>query len=483
MLLELAPGAALPGRRMLVEFRLPARTLDNADEWLVRIPARRVRTDTGYNGGSSRLALEFEGELRRALRRPRRRWCAASGLLLAGAALVLITLLKLEAVDTFWYRVAFGVYGFVVTGYILSRFLIAAFYRPPRFVGHRPSVSVVVAAKNEERAIADTLEAIFASDYPRDRLEVIAVDDGSTDGTHREMTRVAERHPELAVVRFAANRGKRHAMAAGARRASGEILVYVDSDSMLERDTLERLVQGFADPDVGAVCAHGYVANAWTNTLTRMQGLQYYIAFRVLKAAESVFSSVTCCSGCCAAYRRTAVLDVLDDWLCQRFLGQAATFGDDRSLTNRMLRRYRVIYDETARVSTIAPDTFRQYFRQQLRWKKSWLRENLIAATFMWKRPPVMALSFYVGFVFPLLAPLVVGRAVLYLPLLHGRTNHYYFLGIFLVSLVYGAYYLARQRTRLWLYSPLLCFFFALVLSWQLPWAIATSWNNKWGTR
>lgn len=482
LLLELRPGAR-PSPQMLVEFWLPAGTLGNADDAFVRAPARMVRDLASRNGHAPRIAVEFEQRITPAQRRSSLQWTPLAGLFLAAAALFLIAILKIQAIDYFWYRVAFGVYGLVVTSYILSRFLIASFYRPPRAVGYRPSVSVVVAAKNEELAIGDTLEAIFASDYPRDLLHVIAIDDGSTDDTHARMLGVRRRHPELEIIRFATNRGKRHGMAAGARRATGEVLVYVDSDSFLERDAIERLVQGFADPSVAAVCAHGQVANAWTNTLTRMQALQYYIAFRVLKGAESVFSSVTCCSGCCAAYRRSVVLEVLDDWLHQRFLGREATFGDDRSLTNRMLRKYRVIYDETARVSTIVPDTLRQFFRQQLRWKKSWLRENAIAATFMWRKAPIMAASFYVGFIFPLFAPIVVGRAVLYLPVLYGRTNYFYFLGIFLISLIYAAYYLTRQRNRLWIYGPLVCFFFALVVSWQLPWAIATSWDNKWGTR
>ena len=142
------------------------------------------------------------------------------------------------------------------------------------------------------------------------------------------------------------------------------------------------------------------MANAWRNTLTKMQTVRYYVAFSVLKAAESVFSSVTCCSGCCAAYRRSALTPVLDAWLNQKFLGRPATFGDDRSLTNMILRTHKVIYDSKARVSTLVPETYSQFFRQQLRWKKSWVRESLIATTFIWKKPPLMAISFFAGIVF-----------------------------------------------------------------------------------
>ena len=129
------------------------------------------------------------------------------------------------------------------------------------------------------------------------------------------------------------------------------------------------------------------------------------------------------------------------------------------------------------------PDSPRQFFRQQVRWKKSWLRENLVASSFIWKKPPLMALSFYIGFLFPMFAPLVVARALVYLPLFHGQTNYYYLLGILLISILYSAYYLIHQKNRLWIYGILLCFFYSIVLTWQLPWAFLTSWDNKWGTR
>lgn len=483
MLLQFPTGRPA-SNSLTAKFSLPPGVLPDPYVRRYRLRGRVVRCRPPRAGvGSCRVGMEFESNLGQKLRRGTWRVLSTLGVFLIIGAVSSIVVLKIQALDYFWYNLSFGVYGLVVTTYILSRFLIASFYRPPRDAGHRPSVSVIVAAKNEEGAIGRTLEQIFASDYPAELLQVIAVDDGSTDRTYEEMARVERRHPGLRLIRFQSNRGKRHAMAAGARTATGDILVYVDSDSFLERNALQRLVQGFADPGVAAVCAHGFAANAWKNALTRMQAVQYFIAFRVLKAAESVFSSVTCCSGCCAAYRKSAVLPILDRWLNQTFLGRPATFGDDRSLTNFMLRKHKVIYDETAHVSTIVPEDFRQFFRQQLRWKKSWLRENLIASTFMWKKPPIMAIGFYVGFLFPIFAPLVVGRALVYLPLAHGRLNHFYLLGLFLISLLYSSYYLVHQKNRMWMHGVVLCFFYSIVLTWQLPWAILTSWNNKWGTR
>jgi hyaluronan synthase len=383
----------------------------------------------------------------------------------------------------FWYHPIINLYGILISTYILSRVMLACFYRPPKEAGYRPPVTVAVSCKNEEESIRRTIDCIFASEYPPELLQVIVVDDGSTDGTWAEMERARAEHPALELIRFEANRGKRHGMAAAARRATGEVVVYVDSDSFVRPDAVHRIVQGFADPDVGAVCGHAQVENAAVNILTRMQEVRYYVAFRIVKAAESLFSTVTCCSGCLAAYRRSIMMEVLDTWLAQSFLGRAATFGDDRSLTNFMLRRWRVIYDSSAVCSTVVPASMRQFFRQQLRWKKSWIRESLLASLFMWKRHPLAAFYFYLGVMFPLVSPAVVFVALV-LPLLgHGQFSYLYVYGTGLMALLYGLVYLVRHKTRLWFYGLVFSFFYMAVLVWQTYYAVATVRRNHWGTR
>ena len=383
----------------------------------------------------------------------------------------------------FWYHPIINLYGILISSYILSRVALACVYRPPKDAGYRPPITVALSCKNEEASIRKTLECIYGCDYPADQLQVIAVDDGSTDGTWAEMERAKEAHPSLELIRFETNRGKRFGMAAAALRATGDVIVYVDSDSFVRPDALYRIVQGFADPEVGAVCGHAKVANATENFLTKMQEVRYYVAFRIVKSAESLFSTVTCCSGCLAAYRRETLLGFLDVWLDQSFLGRPATFGDDRSLTNFMLRRFRVIYDSSAVCSTIVPATMRQFLRQQLRWKKSWIRESLLASVFMWKRHPVAAFYFYLGVVFPLVSPAVVFVALV-LPILgFGKFSFLYIYGTALMALLYGLVYLVRHKTSLWFYGLVFSVFYMLVLVWQTYYALVTVRRNHWGTR
>jgi hyaluronan synthase len=170
-------------------------------------------------------------------------------------------------------------------------------------------------------------------------------------------------------------------------------------------------------------------------------------------------------------------------WLEQSFLGRPATFGDDRSLTNFMLRRWRVIYASDAICSTIVPATMRQFFTQQLRWKKSWIRESLLASLFMWKRHPLAAFYFYLGVVFPLVSPIVVFIALV-LPLLgFGDFSYLYIYGTSLMALLYGLVYLVRHKTSLWFYGLVFSIFYMLVLVWQTYYALATVRRNHWGTR
>ena len=407
-------------------------------------------------------------------------WCALGMMALITAN---VMYLKHRNLDYFWYAPWSNLYALLVSLYILSRIVLACFYRPPRLVGYLPTVSVIIACKNEEHSIYRTIVRIFASHYPREKVQVIAINDGSTDTTLAEMRRAQLEHPGLKIIDFTVNQGKRHGMAAGARAATGDILVYVDSDSFIRRDALRQIVAGFIDPEVGAVCGHAYAENARQNLLTKMQEVRYYVAFRIVKAAESIFSAVSCCSGCLAAYRRTYLMDVLDVWLNQRFLGTTATFGDDRSMTNFMLRRWRVIYNSEAVCTTIVPDNWRVFLRQQLRWKKSWIRESLIGLGFMWKRHPIAAFFFYCGVMFPLVSPLVVIRSVI-MPLLgSGSLSLLYAYGTLIMAILYGLVYAARFRNRVWIYGIFFSFFYMVVLVWQTYYALVTVRRNHWGTR
>lgn len=435
--------------------------------------------------GNKFLGVQFKQPISMRLARTTwqyMRWLAALGLFVT---IILILLIKLENIYYFWFDVPVFLYSLVVGSYLISRFLFAAFYRPPRPRSDQlPAVSIIFPVYNEEQYIERTLVQALEVAYPRDRLQVIAVNDGSKDSTFQTMLRVQQKYPELVLVNLERRMGKRGALAAGAQLATGEILILSDSDSFFQPDAIRHAVDGFSDPEVGAVTGHCDVENAWSNLLTKMQAVRYYISFRVMKAAESIFDAVTCLSGPFAAYRREVFFEHCHAWLNQKWLGAPATFGDDRSLTNYVLRSgQKVIYDARARCTTIVPETYGNFLRQQMRWKRSWFRESLRACAFMWRMPPLASLSFYLGFILPLIGPLVVFRAIIYVPLVQHASPLMYVLGILLMSCMMSSVYLFTRRSRLWFYGIPFCFFYMLVLVWQLPWAILTFRQGKWGTR
>ena len=380
----------------------------------------------------------------------------------------------------------FTVYGIIVVGYIVSRFAVSLFYRPAKWNGCQPSVAIVMPAFNEEEAIGNSIRSLVGVDYPPDKLEVVVVNDGSSDSTGDIIDGLAQEDPRISVLHFPENRGKRAAMAAGIRATSADLIAFVDSDSVLEPEALGWVVQDFHDPHIGAVAGRADVLNRDESWLTRMQAVRYVVAFQVMKAAESVFGCVTCCSGCFAVYRRSVIVPHLEPWENQTFLGAPATFGDDRSLTNYVLRTHRVVYQSRAVSATIVPATMTKFIRQQMRWKRSWTRESLIVSRFMWRKHPFAALATYTGIILPLIAPITVIRAMLWRPIVeHNGAPFLYVLGIYAMALVYGLYYEARhgRNDGLWLFGVLFVFFYLCFLVWQTYIAMVTSRRSTWGTR
>ncbi|MBU2547874.1 MAG: glycosyltransferase family 2 protein, partial [Proteobacteria bacterium] len=121
-----------------------------------------------------------------------------------------------------------------------------------------PSVTVIVPAYNEGRQVLDTLRSVAASDYPPEKLQIISVDDGSRDDTWSWMRRAeAELGSRIELLRLPVNQGKRRALYEGFKRSRGDVLVTIDSDSLIENRTLRHMVAPFCqDPQVGGVAGN-----------------------------------------------------------------------------------------------------------------------------------------------------------------------------------------------------------------------------------
>lgn len=473
---------AAVGSEVRVAFKIP-RSLN----WPFRgmeckLPARvRIVRDSGRPETPYDLVLQWKSPLDQLVKRSTAAHEREVGVIL-GALIIALLYFNFTTLAYFWYSPFIYVYTVLIALYFLSRFLFASMHTNPVLHDYTPSISIIISVRNEEDAIAKTIDTCFAADYPNDLREVIVVNDGSTDNTAKVLDELTKKYPKL-TVRSIPPSGKRDGMATGVRLAKGELIVFVDSDTFLYPDSLRHIVCGFEDRTLGAASGHTEVANAALNVLTGLQEVRYFLSYRLMKASESVFGAVSCCPGCLSAYRKEYVLQVLDAWLHQRFLGAKATFGDDRSLTNYILRDHRVIYNERALSSTLAPETWGRYMRQQVRWKKSWLRETLLAGRFMYKKHPVAALSFYLGAMCSLLSPLMVFRAAVLSFYSPDTILLYYVLGLVLVGLAQCLFFYLVRPSRSWLLGMLLVAVQVVLMGPQTYYAMFTMRKNHWGTR
>jgi hyaluronan synthase len=174
------------------------------------------------------------------------------------------------------------------------------------------------------------------------------------------------------------NRGKRFAQAWGFDQAQTDIVVTVDSDTVLQSDAIAEIVKPFADRRVNGVCGYARGLNRRRNLLTRLIDLRYTNSFLYERGAYSVLGSVLCSTGVLSAWRREVVLDNREDYLNQRFLGTEVHYGDDRRLTAYALRTGRVVLQDTAVALTHVPERMSHFLKQQVRWNKSFFRESLL---------------------------------------------------------------------------------------------------------
>lgn len=399
-------------------------------------------------------------------------------LLLTAAVYIQITNL-----EHYWYAPTVNIYSLAVGIFIVSRFIFAAFYTPPPRVGFQPATTVAIPCMNEEKAIARSIARVYAEGYPADLLEVIAVNDGSTDRTLEEMMRAQARFPRLVVVDFEFNRGLSYGMSCAALLARGDIIVFVDSDTFLMPGAVSKLVQGFIDPMVGGIAGHTDVENARVNVLTKMQDVRYFFSYKIMKASESIFGMVSCLPGCFSAYRRVCVLHVMEEWMNEKVFGVEGRYGDDRSLTNLVLRDYRILYDDDALATTIVPENWRQYTRQQARWMRSSLRGMAAATKFIWRKHPVPAMSWYAMMFLPVIEPFIILQALVFAPLATGGVTLSYAVGVLAMTLIWSLYHLQKTGRTHWWAGFVFTLTYVAFFSWQIYYALITLSHGKWGTR
>ena len=237
---------------------------------------------------------------------------------------------------------------------IVQKFKTRNLHFDPAF---RPPVSVIVAAFNEEKVIARTVQAVLDNGYPA--LELVVVDDGSKDATLAVLHRNFGNDARVRIL-TQPNAGKSAALNNAIAHSQNDILIALDADTIVRRETIEKLVRHFADGNTGAVSGNARVGNR-RKWITRFQSIEYIYGFNLDRRALDVLNAITVVPGAVGAWRRRLILE----------LGgfRNDTLAEDTDLTLAIRREgYRIRYEDQAVAYTEAPEDTRGLARQRFRW-------------------------------------------------------------------------------------------------------------------
>lgn len=353
-----------------------------------------------------------------------------------------------------------------------------------------PFVTVIMPALNEEELIRASIDSIFSSYYPLDKLEVICINDGSTDSTLYNMLRAKQKYGDkLKIVNFVKNLGKRKALYSGLKIAKGEIIVTVDTDSRIGRSAIRNLVIPLIkEKDTGAVAGRVEVLNEKENFLTRMLAVRYSISFNFGRAYQSVYGAVFCCPGALTAYKKEILKKFIHEWVNQKFLNTECTYGEDRALTTQILKAgYRTKFQSNALVYTKVPSKLVQMNKMYLRWTRSYIRESILFAKYMFTKYRTKNRIFpifdflFLNFLHPfhIFSLVLMVFSFFFQPLFILRHLAFLVISSFFLSL----YYLRANKSPLFLYGIPYAIIAAFCLWWIVPYAALTMKNQSWLTR
>lgn len=303
--------------------------------------------------------------------------------------------------------VPLGLAGLLVWGLWLYRVVLSRLSKPV-VNGYRTTVSVVIPSFREDAAI---LVKCLESWLAQDPMEVIIVVDVADTECHARLSEV--RDPRLRVLIYE-HAGKRSALGVGIREARGELVVFADSDTWWEPGLLEAVQMPFEDPAVGGVGTQQNVYQRTTSVWRRIADWLVNLRYYDYVPAMGSKGGVACLSGRTAAYRRAAILPVVENLENEFFLGRRCIAGDDGRLTWLVLASgYKTVHQSSARAISMFPDSFRAFVKQRVRWSRNSYRCYLTALWkgWLWKTPLVTKITVLQI----LLTPVTMGVTMAYL--------------------------------------------------------------------
>lgn len=280
-----------------------------------------------------------------------------------------------EGLPVLWYSFPILLVTFMFAGGLLIR-LTTRTAQPLRDYNYTPKVSILLPVYNEGAHVLETIGSIVSSNWPADKLEVIAIDDCSGDDSYEYVLKAQQQWPQIRASRNESNSGKHVTLTRALKQATGEIVICIDSDCIFDKNAIRELVSCFADPKVGAVGGNVGISNVNENVFTACQALIYFMMFQVGKMVQGARGHLFCISGCLFAVRRQLFEAVEEEVRERNWFGVKVRDGEDRYMTHSiMMRGWKTILNPHAHCWTAAPNKLQQLFAQQIRWRRSGLRD------------------------------------------------------------------------------------------------------------
>lgn len=441
-----------------------------------------------------------------AIKEPKNIWgivvLLSTFILMIGAAFLVFNLqsdfsaYNMERMSTTWgliFVVIAGALFLYRAGFFIYNLYLYFRYKPVKSVTDEelPTSTVIVPAYNEGRQVYDTLMSLAASDFPQEKLQLLAIDDGSKDDTWHWMQEARKiLGDRVAIYQQPENKGKRHALYRGFNLGTGDVFVTVDSDSVVKPDTLRNLVSPFVvNEKCGAVAGNIRVLNNKKALLPKMLNVSFVLSFEFVRSAESTLESVLCTPGALAAYRRTSVFECLPQWINQTFMGKPSDIGEDRAMTNMILKQGKhVLFQRNAYAYTNVPEKYKGLYKMFIRWGRSNVRENIVMSKYVFSNfREGSKIGTRLLFVNQFLK-IIMSYPLIFLMLFFVISHPILFvsstlLSIFILSSFPALFYAKKYKSTesFWAYSYSILYTFGLF--WITPYAIATASKSGWLTR
>lgn len=400
----------------------------------------------------------------------------------------------LEKADNFGMLTPGIIISLATLSYFVFQAILAMFYRPANRLSDNelPKVTVIIPAYNEGKYVLNSIESILSSNYPAEKLEIIAVNDGSKDDTQDWINKACQNNPnKINAIVHPKNMGKKHALVTGIKAATGEIIVTVDSDSSVEKDAIANIVSAFNSPKVGAVAGSIRVSNLNEGAIPKMLEVAFCFGFEFMRVAQSAVHLVLCTPGAISAYRKSALLPLLDEWLVQTFWGVPASIGEDRAITSMLIRNnWQVNFQNNACAFTRMPTTYSVLCKMFIRWCRSDVRENIIMYKYLFTKAPFFSFrtfALWVNIIFAstsMIMPLFILPSLLWALILDPFTAGCFTLAnVFIWSLLPAFIYARRYDAKGAIWAFVYGLYCIPFISWISVYSCITVRNSNWMTR